>query len=76
MKTVFLHGDLDEIFMTQSLGFKVAGKENMIYKLKKSLYELKQSPRQSYKRFDSLMHRKKYTKSKITHVFTTTMCLL
>ena len=27
VKTAFMHGDLDEIFMTQPVGFKVAGKK-------------------------------------------------
>ena len=45
VKTTFLHGDLDEeIYMSQLLGFKTAGKENIICKLKKSLYGLKQLP--------------------------------
>ena len=62
MKTPFLHGDLEEkIYVSQLMGFKTAGKENMIYKLKKSLYELKQSPRQWYKRFDDLIRGKRYT---------------
>ena len=31
VKTTFLHGDLEEeIYMTQSLGFKVAGKEKLV----------------------------------------------
>ena len=56
IKTAFLHGDLDEeIYMSQPTGFKTAGKEDMVCKLKKSLYELKQSPRQWYKRFDSFI---------------------
>jgi len=64
VKTAFLHGDLDEeIYMSQPMGFKTAGKENMICKLKKSLYELKQSPRQWYKRFDSFIREKRYTRS-------------
>ena len=56
VKTAFLHGELEEeIYMDQSKGFIVPGKENYVCKLKKSLYGLKQSPRQWYKRFDSFM---------------------
>eukprot|EP00262_Sarcandra_glabra_P002867 TRINITY_DN13256_c0_g2_i3.p1 TRINITY_DN13256_c0_g2~~TRINITY_DN13256_c0_g2_i3.p1 ORF type:complete len:150 (-),score=28.25 TRINITY_DN13256_c0_g2_i3:17-415(-) len=38
VKTTFLHGDLEEIYMTQPEGFKVLGKESLVCKLKKSLY--------------------------------------
>ena len=56
VKTAFLNGDLDEeIFMEQLEGFKVEGKENMVCKLKKSLYGLKQGSQQWYKKFDSFM---------------------
>jgi hypothetical protein len=41
--------------MDQPEGFVVPGKENLICRLKKSLYSLKQSPRQRYRRFDSFM---------------------
>ena len=41
--------------MDQPEGFIVPDKENYVCKLKKSLYGLKQSPRQWYKRFDSFM---------------------
>ncbi|VFQ88509.1 unnamed protein product [Cuscuta campestris] len=50
VKTAFLHGLLeDDIYMTQPEGFVVPDKENYVCKLKKSLYGLKQSPRQWYK---------------------------
>ena len=53
---LFLHGELEEeIYMDQPEGFIVPGKINFICKLKKSLYGLKQSPRQWYKRFDSFI---------------------
>ena len=55
VKTVFLHGELEEIYMDQPEGFIVSGKEDYVCKLKRSLYGLKKSPRQWYKRFDSFM---------------------
>jgi len=49
VKTAFLHGELEEqIFMHQSEEFVIEGKEDPVYRLKKSLYGLKQSPRQWY----------------------------
>ena len=56
IKTTFLHGELEEeIYMDQPEGFIVPGKEDHVCKLKRSLYGLKQSPRQWYKMFDSFM---------------------
>ena len=73
VKTAFLHGDLDEeIYMSQPTGFKTAGNEDMVCKLKKSLYELKQSPRQWYKRFDSFIKERGTHVATMTHVCITT----
>ena len=64
VKTAFLHGELEEeIYMSQPDCFQVPGKENHVCRLKKSLYGLKQSPRQWYKRFDSYMVQFGYNKS-------------
>ena len=64
VKIAFLHGDLDEeIFMEQPKGFKVKGKENVVCKLKKILYKLKQVPRQWYKKFDSFMMSQEYKRT-------------
>ena len=42
VKTVFLHGDLEkDLYMIQPEGFIVQGQENLVCKLKKSLYGLK-----------------------------------
>ena len=42
MKTAFLHDDLEEeIYMDNPEGFEVKGKEQVVCKLKKSLYGLK-----------------------------------
>ena len=55
-KTAFLHGELEEdIYIDQHEGFVVSGKENRVHRLRKSFYGLKQSPTQSYKRFDLFM---------------------
>ena len=44
--TAFLNGDLkEEIYMQQPPGYIQPGKEELVCKLKKSLYGLKQSPR-------------------------------
>ena len=68
VKTTFLHGDLDEdIFMEQLEGFLQHQKERLVCKLKKSLYGLKQSPRQWYKKFDSFMVSQGYTRSEYDH---------
>eukprot|EP00253_Pinus_taeda_P003670 PITA_03670 len=46
VKSAFLNGDLqEEVYMTQPLGFKVAGQEQKVCRLVKALYGLKQAPR-------------------------------
>ncbi|KAE8681185.1 Detected protein of unknown function [Hibiscus syriacus] len=45
----------EQIYMRQPEGFTQPGNEHLVCRLKKSLYGLKQSPRQWYKRFDSYM---------------------
>ncbi|GKC24312.1 retrovirus-related pol polyprotein from transposon TNT 1-94 [Tanacetum coccineum] len=55
VKTTFFHGNLKEtIYMRQPPGFE-EGTGNQVCLLKKSLYGLKQSPRQWYKQFDVYM---------------------
>jgi len=47
VKTAFLNGELDEkIYMDQPDGFVVKGDERKVCKLLKSLYGLKQEPKQ------------------------------
>ncbi|KAG8483857.1 hypothetical protein CXB51_023418 [Gossypium anomalum] len=71
VKTVFLHGELEEdIYMQQLEGFTVSEKEDYVCLLKKSLYSLKQPPRQWYKRFDSFMTPHDFKRVVLTVVFT------
>lgn len=68
VKTVFLHGDLNEtIYMQQQVGFISRGSENKVCLLNKSLYGLKQSPRQWYLKFDSFITSCGFLRSKLDH---------
>ncbi|WVY98367.1 hypothetical protein V8G54_030518 [Vigna mungo] len=53
VRTAFLHGDLEEtLYMKQPDGFAV---DDRVCLLQKSLYGLKQSPRQWYRKFDDFL---------------------
>jgi ATP-binding cassette subfamily B (MDR/TAP) protein 1 len=68
VKTAFLHGELEEeIYMEQPEGFLVKGKEDYVCKLKKSLYSLKQAPRQWYMKFESVMGEQGYKRCSSDH---------
>jgi hypothetical protein len=68
LKTTFLHGDMEEeIYMKQPEGFAVKGKKELVCKLKKSLYCLKQSPRMWYQKFDTYMMGLGFTRIKEDH---------
>ncbi|GJW81925.1 copia LTR rider [Tanacetum coccineum] len=61
VKTTFLHGNLEEIiYMRQPPGYEQG---NKVCLLKKSLYGLKQSPRQWYRRFDEYMLSNEFKRS-------------
>jgi hypothetical protein len=56
VKIIFLNSYLDEeIYMEQSEGFIILGQENKVCKLVRSLYELKQAPKQWHERFDNIV---------------------
>jgi hypothetical protein len=68
VKTTFLDGDLEEeIYMKQPEGFVVKGKKELVCKLKKSLYGLKQSPRMWYQKFDTYILGLGFVRSKDDH---------
>ncbi|RDX90369.1 hypothetical protein CR513_27776, partial [Mucuna pruriens] len=51
VKNVFLHGDLEEVYLDISLGFYSHNEKNKVCRLKKALCGLKQSPRAWFERF-------------------------
>jgi hypothetical protein len=68
VKTAFLHGDLEgEIYMKQPEGFVVKGKQELVCKLKRSLYGLQQSPRMWYQKFDTYILSLGFVRSKVDH---------
>ena len=68
VKTTFLHGELNkEIYMQHPEGFVEKGKENLVCRLKKSLYGLKQALCQWYKKFVSFMLEHGFHKTQADH---------
>ncbi|GJS39842.1 zinc finger, CCHC-type containing protein [Tanacetum coccineum] len=56
VKTTFLNSDLDkEVYMKQPEGFVMPGNKHKVCKLVKSLYRLKQAPKQWYQKFDEVV---------------------
>ncbi|KAJ9547159.1 LOW QUALITY PROTEIN: hypothetical protein OSB04_019702 [Centaurea solstitialis] len=56
IKNSFLHGDLqEEVYMEQPPGFVAQGESGLVYKLRKSFYGLKQSPRAWFGRFNAVV---------------------
>ena len=69
IKNAFLNGDLDEdIYMKMSLSFGQGAGYNTVCKLKKSLYELKQSPRAWFKKFSITLNRLGYKQGQADHI--------
>ena len=61
VKTAFLNGDLEEeIYTDQPEGFVELGQESKVCKLTKSLYGIKQAPKQWLEKFDSCMIKNGY----------------
>ena len=68
VKTTLFHGDLEEdIYMQQPQRYEVKGKENLVCKLKKSLYGMKQYPRKWYLKFDKFMKEQGYSRCHFDH---------
>ncbi|GJV48763.1 zinc finger, CCHC-type containing protein [Tanacetum coccineum] len=68
VKTAFLNGELDEeVYMNQPRSFIMFGNENKMCKLIKSLFGLKQTPKQWHQKFNEVVDlTKEFLSSKFT----------
>lgn len=65
VKTAFLYGDLSEcVYMKQPIGFEDKENKNLVCKLNRSLYGLKQSPRCWNRKFVSFLNKYKFRQLK------------
>lgn len=55
VKSAFLYGDLEEIYVTQSEGFNNSDQPKKVYKLYKAFYALRQEPRAWNSRLDKYL---------------------
>ena len=68
IKTTSFRGDLEEeIYMSQPKGFVDKTNPNLVCKLKKGLYGLRQASRQWYKKLDNFMQDEGYIKCESDH---------
>lgn len=64
VKIVFLNGDFEEeIYMTLPEGLQAKSEKNLLYKLKRSIYGLKQVFRQQYLKFNVIITFVRFKKS-------------
>ena len=63
VKSTFLNGDLEEeVYIEQPEGFILRNDANLVCKLKKALYSLKQAPRAWYFHLDKYLQQQGFTK--------------
>lgn len=75
VKTAFLNGDLDEeIYMRQPEGFIKDGKVNLVCKLNRSIYGLKQASRQWYLKFDQVVQANGFTENQVDECIYLKVC--
>ncbi|KAG2397159.1 Retrovirus-related Pol polyprotein from transposon RE1 Retro element 1 [Vigna angularis] len=68
VKSAFLHGPLEEeVYIQQPPGFISKGKEHRVYRLRKTLYGLRQAPRAWNKCIDSFLVKLDFTRCIVEH---------
>ena len=63
VKTTFLNGKIEEVYIEQPEGFNTHNNKTHVCKLKKTSYGLKQAPRVLYKRVDNYLMKLGYSKN-------------
>ena len=64
IKNDFLQGELDEVYMVQPPNFKSSTHPQVVCRLKKSLYGLKEAPRARYSKITQYLHQIGFNMSK------------
>lgn len=63
VKAAFLHGDLKkDVYVTQPESFVIKGSENMVYKLNKALFGLRQAPKALNEKLNKELAKLKFIK--------------